>query len=146
MVIRIYSKHIVSLYIFVNAWSSCDTDGPTIAASGSPILQASRGNDGALPDGWTPSGKVPNFVVSQNVKREHHRGSIGKKLKPFCQLILFANTYPCVFLVFGVLTALVGIFEGWVLVLIVLVLEEGMVDGNLVGKHSHSFGCQIVGG
>ena len=60
------------------------------------------------------------------------------------------STYPlCKYIpvcVFGVLTALVGIFEGWVLVLIVLVLEEGMVDGNLVGKHSHSFGCQIVGG
>ena len=88
IVMRIYSKRIVPLYLFVNAWSSCDIDGPTIAASGSPILQASRGNDGALPDGWAPSGKVPNFVVSQNVKREHHWGSIGKKLKPFSQLDL----------------------------------------------------------
>ena len=45
-------------------------------------------------------------------------------------------------------TAPVGIFEGLVLVLvlIVVVLEEGVVGGNLVGKHSHSFGCRIVGG
>ena len=49
---------------------------------------------------------------------------------------------------FGVLTSLVGIDEGYVfvLVVIVVVLEEGVVGGNLVGKHSHSFGCQIVGG
>ena len=64
MVMHIYSKRIVPSYIFVNlSWSSCDIDGPLIAASGSPILQASRGNDGALPDGWTPSGKVPNSRV-----------------------------------------------------------------------------------
>ena len=96
---HIYSKRIVPLYIFVNAWSSCDIDGPTIAASGSPILQASRGNDGALPDGWTPSGKVPNFAASQNVKREHHRGSIGKKFVNLTTFKIFANRYPCVFLV-----------------------------------------------
>ena len=97
MVMHIYSKRIVPLYIFVNAWSSCDIDGPTIAASGSPILQASRGNDGALPDGWTPSGKVPNFAASQNVKREHHRGSIGKKFVNLTTFKIFANRYPCVF-------------------------------------------------